>query len=94
MTKAQFWVLNLICLVLIVLLVAQFVINQNNLKLNKEVASHRKTVSNAQKLQQVLDQLTRRIAVDSKTNATMRNLLVKHDLHVTLEEDGKQVNYP
>ena len=38
--------------------------------------------------------IAKRIARDSDTNAALRNLLVKYDMHVTLEVDGKQKKYP
>lgn len=94
MTKPQFWILNIICLVLVILLIAQFVLSGTNGKLNNEVNNQQITVNNARQLEPVLDQLAKRIAHDSETNAALRDLLVKYDMHVTLEVDGKQKKYP
>jgi hypothetical protein len=94
MTKPQFWALNIICFVLAILLLAQFALDGSNQKLVTEVNNRQAVVKNAQQLEPVLDQLAKRIAHDSDTNAALRNLLVKYDMHVTLEVDGKQKKYP
>jgi hypothetical protein len=94
MTKTQFWIFNIVCLALIGLLITQFVLNQGNTKLTEELNQQQLIVNNATKLEPVLDQLAKRIAHDSETNAALRDLLVKYDMHVTLEVDGKQKKYP
>ncbi len=94
MTKTQFWILNVVGLVLIALLITQFVVSGSNAKLNDEVNRKQAVINNARQLEPVLDQLAKRIAHDSDTNAALRNLLVKYDMHVTLEVDGKQKKYP
>jgi hypothetical protein len=94
MTKLQFWLLNFICLALVTLLVAQFVLDRSNGKIIREINDRQAVVKNAQQLEPVLDQLAKRIARDSETNAALRDLLVKYDMHVTLEVDGKQKKYP
>jgi hypothetical protein len=94
MTKTQFWIFNLVCLALIALLIAQFIVNESNTKLTEEMNRQQSVIKNAQQLEPVLDQLAKRIAHDSETNAAFRDLLVKYDLHVTLEVDGKQKKYP
>ena len=94
MTKTQFWIFNVVCLVLIALLITQFVINGSNTKLTEEMNQQQAVINNARQLEPVLDQLAKRIARDSDTNAALRNLLVKYDMHVTLEVDGKQKKYP
>jgi hypothetical protein len=94
MTKPQFWALNIISFVLAILLLAQFALDGSNQKLVTEVNNRQAVVKNAQQLEPVLDQLAKRIAHDSDTNAALRNLLVKYDMHVTLEVDGKQKKYP
>lgn len=94
MTKPQFWALNFIGLALVILLLSQFIIDRINAKLVAEVNNRQAIVRNAQQLEPILDQLAKRIARDSETNTALRNLLVKYDMQVTLEVDGKQKNYP
>lgn len=94
MTKNQFWIFNTICFLLVAVLIAQFALNSSNAKLIKEVSRQQEVVNNARQLEPVLDQLAKRIAHDSETNAALRSLLVKYDMRVTLEVDGKQKQYP
>ncbi len=94
MTKNQFWIFNFVCLVLVVVLAAQFLVSRSNAKLNDEVNRQQTVINSARQLENVLDQLAKRIARDSDTNAALRDLLVKYDMRVTLEVDGKQKNYP
>lgn len=94
MTKNQFWIFNFVCFVLVVVLAAQFLVSRSNAKLNDEVNRQQTVINNARQLENVLDQLAKRIARDSDTNAALRDLLVKYDMRVTLEVDGKQKNYP
>ncbi len=94
MTKNQFWIFNFVCLVLVVVLAAQFLVSRSNAKLNDEVNRQQTVINSARQLENVLDQLAKRIARDSDTNAALRDLLVKYDMRVTLEVDGKQKQYP
>ncbi|MEO5802754.1 MAG: hypothetical protein ABIR24_04430 [Verrucomicrobiota bacterium] len=94
MTKTQLWIFNVVCLILIALLITQFFISRSNTKLTNEMNKQQAVIKNAQQLEPVLDQLAKRIARDSDTNAAFRNLLVKYDLRVTLEVEGKQKKYP
>jgi predicted Zn-dependent protease len=98
MTKAQFWILNTVSLVLVVLSIVQFVTNRTNAQmnnaLNQQMNQQQPVINHGQQLEPILDQLAKRIARDSETNAALRELLIKHDLRVTLEVDGKKKNYP
>lgn len=94
MTQRQFWIFNSISAILVALMITQFVLGSSNAKWNEELGRKQVIINNARQLEPVLDQLAKRIARDSETNAAFRTLLAKYDLHVTLEVDGKQKQYP
>jgi hypothetical protein len=94
MTKNQYWVLNVVSFVLVTLMTVQFFVNRSNAQLNDSINQQQAVINHGRQLEPILDQLAKRIARDSETNAALRELLVKHDLRVTLEVDGKPKNYP
>lgn len=94
MTRNQFLLLNIISFMLVIVLIAQFFLSRDNAISTGALNNQQAVISNARQLETVLDQLAKRIARDSETNAALRDLLVKYDMRVTLEVDGKQKNYP
>lgn len=94
MTKEQFRVLSFISVLLVSLLITQFVLNIGNAKLANEVSKQQLLVNRSRQLEPVLDQLAKRLAQDSESNPAFRNLLVKYELRVTSDTNGKQKKYP
>ena len=94
MNKLQFWVLNVVCLVLAALLLTHFFFSRQNNRLTESLNQERAYLNNARQLETVLDQLAKRIAKGSDTDPKLKNILVKYGMNVTLEVDGKKKTYP
>lgn len=94
MNKLQFWALNVVSLVLAALLLGHFFFVRANNRLGQALDRDRAAINNARQLEGVLDQLAKRIAKGSDTDPTLKNILVKYGLNVTLEVDGKKKTYP
>jgi hypothetical protein len=94
MNKFQFWTLNVLNLVLVLLLLIHFSSVSRNNRLAQAVANDQVSINRAKQIAPVLDQLARRIAIGSETDPRLKNILVKHGLHVTVDVDGQKKNYP
>ena len=94
MNKLEFWVLNSVSLILVMLLLGHFFFAQHNNRLGQGLSRDRAAINNARQLQGVLDQLAQRIAKGSDTDPKLKQILVKYGLKVTLEVDGKKKSYP
>ena len=94
MNKPQFWILNLVSLLLSATLLAHFFFVRHNNQLGGALNGEQAYVNNARQLETVLDQLAKRIAKGSDTDPKLKNILVKYGMTVTLETDGKKKTYP
>ena len=94
MNKFQFWIVNVLNLVLVVMLFNHFTSVSRNNRLAQAVASDQVSINHAQQLAPVLDRLARRIAIGSETDPRLKNILVKYGLHVTVDVDGQKKNFP
>lgn len=94
MTRTQFIVLSLVSLTLVVLLLANVGAAYRGQTVAAESIEAQMQLNNSRRAEQILSQISMRIARDSDKDAALRDLLVKHQLKVTLEVDGKKKNYP
>ena len=94
MNKLQFWALNVVSLILAMLLLGHFFFVRRNNRLGQALERDRATITRAQQLEGVLDQLAKRIAKGSDIDPKLKQILVKYGLNVTLDVDGKKKSYP
>ncbi len=94
MNKLQFWTLNTAGLLLVTLLIGHFFFARHVNGLGEALGRDRALINSAQQLEPVLDNLAKRIAKGSDTDPTLKNILIKYGMNVTLEVDGKKKNYP
>jgi hypothetical protein len=95
MNKHQFWTLNFLNLVLVVLLFTHFVSVSRNSQMAQSLASEQAFINQAQQqTAPVLDRLARRIAIGSEKDPRLKEILVKYGLQVTVDVEGKKKTYP
>jgi hypothetical protein len=94
MNKCQFWILNLVSLVLAAVLLSHFLFVRHNNQLGAALSREQAYINQARQLEGVLDQLGKRIAKGSDTDPKLKNVLIKYGMTVTLEADGKKKTYP
>jgi len=94
MTKTQYWLLNITALLLGVFVLAHFFLVKLNTTSSQTLDRDRALVNSGRQVENVLDQLAKRIAIGSETDPRLKNILAQHSLKVTLEVDGKKKTYP
>ena len=94
MSRLQFWTLNLISAILVLLLATHFLMSRLNDRLADEVNLRRAYINNANQVSAVLDRIAQRIALGSESDPRLRDLLIKYGLTVTLDIQGKKKSYP
>ena len=94
MSKLQYWILNVIGLVLVAELLGHYFFARHNDRLGDAVMRDQAFVNGSRQVEVTLDQLAKRIARGSDTDPQLKKLLVKYGLNVTLETDGKKTTYP
>jgi hypothetical protein len=94
MTKLQFWILNCASLLVAALLLGHFFFSRSNSQIGDALARDQEAIVNAKKLEKVLDQVAKRIAIGSETDPQLAAILQRYGMKVTLDRDGKEKNYP
>lgn len=94
MNKIQFYILNLVSGVLVLLFIGNLWLGYKTQALGVEVLQTQAAISNARRAEQFLTQISMRIARDSDKDPALRDLLIKHKLKVSMEVDGKKRDYP
>ena len=94
MNRIQLYVLNVVCLLLAVLILTNFALVLRNQSMADRLLQTQAAVANSRRAEQILSQLSMRIARDSDREPALRDLLKKHSLKVTLEVEGKKKAYP
>lgn len=98
MTTAQFRILNFfggLCAVLILGgLVLDRLNNQTNQSLTAVQNQYQPQFNEVQQRFNTLQNLAVRVAVSGQTNASLRDLLAKYDLRVTLPAEGQAKRVP
>jgi len=85
MNKAQYWTLNIVGGLCALLLLANLVLAQINERSGEALMGTQNQLNRAQQLQTTMQNLAVRIAEAGKADATLRNLLTRHELKVNLE---------
>ena len=80
MTKWQFWTLNLAGSLCALLIAVNLTLAQMNVRLNKSVGEMQGRFGQAQRLQNTAQSLVGRIAQASQQDASLRELLVRHQV--------------
>jgi hypothetical protein len=82
MTRTQFWLLNVISAVLIVVLVAHVSLSRSNSKAAQQLTTERTYINNARQIQPALENLVRRINAAGQNDVQLKALLAKYDIKV------------
>ena len=94
MTKNQFWLLNIVSAVLIVVLFAHLFFSRANNNLGATLNSQRAYINNARQLQPVLENMAQRIATAGENDPRLKALLTKYDIRITLPPATKAEQTP
>jgi hypothetical protein len=94
MTKNQFWLLNLVSAILIVLLFAHLFFSRANNSLGAQLNAQRAYVNNARQLQPVLENMAQRIATAGENDPKLKALLTKYDIRITLPPETTAEKQP
>lgn len=94
MSKIQFWILNGISAVLILLLFTHWSLSRANNRLAAELNVQRALINNARQIQPVLENLVQRIAVSAEKDPKHRALLTKYDIRLNTQEIPKVTKVP
>ena len=86
--------LNLVCLVLGLLLLANFTLAQINERIEQTVTQYQTYINQARQSESLLDQLAKRVAKGSDSEPALRAVLKRRQLNVTLEVNGETKHYP
>lgn len=78
----QFWTLNGMSAVLVLLVIVQFFLSQDLVRLQQRVFGEQREVQQAQASEQVLRALALRVAQVSEKEPDLNNLLLKHNVRV------------
>ena len=84
MTRTQFWLLNAVSAVLIVILVAHVTISRSNNNAAQQLTAQRTYVNNARQIQPALESLVRRINAAGQNDVQLKALLAKYDIKVNV----------
>jgi len=82
-SRTQFIVLNIVGSVCGLLIVCDLVLGLLNSRLNQSVVANQNQFGQAQQVQATAQNLVRRIAQAGQTDPVLRELLPKHDIHLT-----------
>jgi len=94
MSKLQFWTLNIAGGVCALLILCNLALGQMDLRLNKSVVATQNQFNQAQRLQNTAQNLIGRIAQAGQTDATLRQLLAKHDFKITFNTNTPTAQTP
>ncbi len=94
MAKTHFYTLYTVSFILAVLILSNLGLVLSSQSLSVELLQTQITLNNSRRAEQILSQLSMRIARDADREPALRELLKKHQLQVTLEVDGKKKAYP
>jgi len=94
MTKIHLYILNAVGFLLAALVLTNLWLVVSSQSLSVQFLQAQAAINNSRRAEQVLSQLSMRIARDSDRDPSLRALLRKHNLKVTLEVDGKKKDYP
>lgn len=94
MTKTHLYILNAVGFLLVALVLTNLWLVLGSQTLSAQFIQAQAAINNSRRAEQVLSQLSMRIARDSDKDPSLRALLRKHNLKVTLEVDGKKKDYP
>jgi hypothetical protein len=86
--------LNVVCVLLGLMLLANFTLDQVNQRIAQTVTQYQTYINQARQSESVLDQLAKRVARGSDTSPDLRGVLERRQLKVTLEVDGQTKQYP
>ena len=86
MTKNDFWILNLVSGLLVLLLFGHYFLSRTNNQLGAQLNQERISVNNGRQLQPILENMARRIAGAGETNVGLKVLLTKYDIRITPDE--------
>ncbi|GAB4240280.1 MAG: hypothetical protein OHK005_02340 [Candidatus Methylacidiphilales bacterium] len=78
----QFWTLNGMSAVLVLLVIVQFFLSQDLVRLQQRVLGEQREVQQAQASEQVLRALALRVAQVSEKEPDLNNLLLKYNVRV------------
>jgi hypothetical protein len=94
MNKIEFWILNIASVAVATLIFAHYRLAKNTQNLNNQIVQMQLYVQNSRQEEVLVDQISKRVAYDSEKLPSLRDLLAKHELKVTLTINGKQKTYP
>ena len=98
MSKAQFWILNFLCVICALLVVGTVLFGRINARLNDTFTQaqirYQPQINAAQQGFTPFDNFAVRVAHSAQTNAALLNLMRKHGVNVALNIDGKIKQVP
>lgn len=92
MSKAQFWILNLIGGVCAALLLCNMILARANERLNRSLVQTQAHLARAQELQNTAQNLIVRTAQRAQTDEALAALLGRHEFQVTLNTNAPGSN--
>jgi hypothetical protein len=84
MSKAQFWILNVVGGICALLILGDVLLGYFNGLLNRSVSNVQSQFNQAQQMQNTAQNLVVRIAQAGQRDTILRDLLVRHDFKVSL----------
>ena len=94
MNKTYLYIFNAVGFCLAALILTNLWLVLSSQSLSVKFLQAQAAVNNSRRAEQMLSQLSMRIARDADADPSLRALLRKHNLKVTLEVDGKKKDYP
>jgi hypothetical protein len=92
--RIHLYILNGVALLLAALILTNLWLVTRSQSMALLLAQTQAAVGNSRRAEQILTQLSMRIARESDKDPALLELLKKHNLKVTLEVDGKTKAYP
>src|SRR4051794_12095837 len=89
MTRTQFWLLNTVSAVVVLLMLAHVTVSRANSKAAQQLNVERAYINNARQLQPALENLVRRINVAGQNDLQLKALLPKYDIKLNASGDPK-----
>ena len=89
MSKKEFQIVTAMTLVMGLLLAVQFFMAQSNQRLARELARSQEVINQARQYEPKLREIAVRVAQLSEKDPALRELLVKYELKVNLNQSGK-----
>lgn len=94
MKKSCFLTLSITAGLLCLILLASLFIQYSSMQLNKSIVQNETYLNQAGQKDAILKRLALRMAQDGQKDPDIRDIMVKNEIKVILNEDGKKITFP